>query len=357
MRIMHVLNHTHRLNGHVHAVVDVACEQSRLGHNVCIASGGGDFDDVLTANDVAIRHLPHERRMPAILRSIIMLGRFLKEWRPDVVHAHTMDSAVLAYLVCKLTGTPMVTTVHDEFETGAALMGLGARVIAVSDAVGKSMRDRGISEQKLRVVLRGTIGAARYAGHDRVAADLRHPNIVFVGGLHPRKGLPYLLEAFGEILVLHPDAWLYVVGAGPMEGYYRRMAVELRCAGNSVFVGSLDDPRPYMLAADVFVLPSLSDPAPLVISEAREAGCAVVGTDVGGIPQLLEFGEAGMLVPPQEPQVLARVLAELLGNRQALDSWRTRSQYHIESMSVERVARETVSVYQSIGGGEASPGL
>ncbi len=347
MRIMHLLNHTYRLNGHVHAAVDLACEQRRLGHDVCIASGGGDFDALLASHHVATRIVDHARRPLTVIRSLARLKRHVNEWRPDVIHAHMMTSAVLAYPVCKLSSIPLVTTVHNEFEKSAILMGLGTRVIAVSESVSRSMQQRGISAKKLHVVLNGTIGTARFANRDAMPAELAHPNIVFVGGLHPRKGVVDLINAFKIALAAFPAARLYIVGSGPMEDEYRELARQTGCGDAITFVGSVDDPYPYMLAADIFVLPSLADPAPLVISEAREARCAIIGTKVDGIPQLLEFGEAGMLVPPSAPEMLAAALAELLADPAKLRAWQEKSQLRIDNLTIERVALETTAVYRS----------
>lgn len=347
MRIMHLLNHTYRLNGHVHAAVDLACEQRRLGHEVCIASGGGDFDELLASNHVATRIVDHERRLLTVVRSVATLKRHVNEWKPDVIHAHMMTSAVLAYPVCKLSGIPLVTTVHNEFEKSAILMGLGTRVIAVSESVSRSMQQRGISAKKLHVVLNGTIGTARFANRQAAPADLAHPSILFVGGLHPRKGVVDLIQAFKIVHATYPAARLFIVGSGPMGEEYRELARQTGCGDAITFVGSLDDPYPYMLAADIFVLPSLADPAPLVISEAREARCAIIGTKVDGIPQLLEFGEAGILVPPSAPEMLAAALANLLADPATLREWQEKSQIRIDNLTIERVALETTAVYRS----------
>jgi glycosyltransferase involved in cell wall biosynthesis len=347
MRIMHLLNHTNMLNGHVHAAVDLGCEQRRLGHEVCIASGGGDFDHLLAKNRVATRIVDHTRRPLTILQSIARLKRHIDEWKPDVIHAHMMTSAVLAYPVCKLTGVPLITTVHNEFEKSAILMGLGKRVIAVSRSVGHSMQRRGIPAAKMHVVLNGTIGAARLADRSTQAENLEHPNVVFVGGVNARKGVPDLIRAFEIVHAEFPAARLFIVGRGEMETEYRELARRTNCAGAIRFTGPVEDPYPYMLAADIFVLPSLADPAPLVISEAREARCAVIGTNVDGIPQLLEFGAAGMLVPPASPDRLASALAELLGDPATLRAWQEKSQFRINTLKIERVALETTAVYRS----------
>jgi glycosyltransferase involved in cell wall biosynthesis len=112
------------------------------------------------------------------------------------------------------------------------------------------------------------------------------------------------------------------------------------------FVGALDEPFPYLAGADIFVLPSLADPAPLVLPEAREAGCAIIATDVDGIPELLGGGEAGILVPPGDPSRLAEELIRLTEGPECLREWRARSQINIDYLRIERVARETLEIYR-----------
>ncbi|KQV70337.1 glycosyltransferase family 4 protein [Rhizobium sp. Root1220] len=347
MRILHVLNHTRRLNGHVHAAVDLACAQAKLGHQVCVASGGGDFDALLNGHGIETPVVDHTRKLPNLFGAAMALRRLVRSFQADVVHAHMMTSAVLAFPICKLAGIPLITTVHNEFEKSATLMGLGTRVIAVSDVVGASMRRRGVSASKLDVVLNGTIGSSRFQDRAPEPAVLQSPSILFVGGLHPRKGLDYLFQAFDIVNRAFPHARLYVLGDGPHRAAYKETVALLACAGAVNFLGASKDPFPYMLAADIFVLPSLADPAPLVLPEAREARCAVIATDVDGIPQLLEYGEAGILVPPRDPVALATALSSLLENPERIEEWKRKSQIRIEHLTIDRVARETMQVYLS----------
>jgi glycosyltransferase involved in cell wall biosynthesis len=257
-----------------------------------------------------------------------------------------MTSAVLAWPVCKLLRIPLVTTVHNEFQKSSILMGLGTRVIAVSAAVGASMQKRGIPKSRLRVVLNGTIGAARFEGKDRTPRPLQSPSIIFVGGQHPRKGLPDLFAAFNIVYKAHPTARLYIVGDGPHRDEYVAEVSSMECGRAVTFMGAQDDPFPFLLGADVFVLPSHADPAPLVLSEAREAGCAVVATNVDGIPELLEHGEAGILVPARDPARLAEVLRSLIEDGKALREWRKKSQFNLDYLTIERVARRTLDIYE-----------
>lgn len=355
MRILHVLNHTDRLNGNVHAAIDLACAQAGLGLDVAVCSRGGSFDALLTRKGVESITIDQTRSLPVIAGALVKLTRLVKAWRPDVVHAHMMTSAVLAWPACRLFGIPLVTTVHNEFERSAVLMGLGDRVIAVSDAVGEAMRRRGISASRLRIVLNGTIGSARHAAPPPAPAPLEHPAVVFLGGLHPRKGVQDLLQAFDLVCRTQRDATLYLVGEGPSSADYKACVAAMDCADRVVFCGSTDDPRPFLRAADIFVLPSHADPAPLVLSEAREAGCAIVGTMVGGIPELLEHGSAGILVPPREPRLLAEALMGLLRDPASLAAWKRNSQVNIGHLSIGRVAGDTLDIYRECQHAAPSP--
>ena len=86
-----------------------------------------------------------------------------------------------------------------------------------------------------------------------------------------------------------------------------------------------------------------------MLSEAREAGCAIIATDVDGIPEALDYGEAGLLVPPQDTQALAHTLTKLLDDSSALHSLQNQASQNLERLNVKRVYQETLAVYQELG--------
>ena len=356
-RILHVLNHTHRLNGHVHAAVDLACAQAALGHEVAVCSAGGSFDALLAAHGVETIVLDQGRRPVTALKAVAALAGLVRRRRFDVVHAHMMTSALLAWPASRLAGIPLVTTVHNEFQRSSILMGIGTRVIAVSGSVARSMGRRGVPASRLRVVLNGTIGAARFAGVDVTPRRLASPSILFVGGLHPRKGLSDLVAAFAIVHRRNPAARLTIVGEGPNRADYEAAAAASGAGAAIAFTGAQEDPRAYLLGADIFVLPSHADPAPLVLSEAREAGCAIVATAVDGIPELLEGGAAGILVPPRDPARLAEAILSLVDDPAALAARRRDSQHNIDHLRIERVAQDTLAVYAECSGPALTAGL
>lgn len=348
MRILHVLNHARRQNGNVHAAVDLACAQAALGHEVTVCTGGGEFDALLRGNQVAVVETPELASTKTAPQAVLRLSQLTASKDVDIVHAHMMKSAGLCWAATRFRRARLVTTVHNAFEKSAILMGLGDRVIAVSEAVGEGMRRRGVPASRLRVILNGTLGTARHAWEPPpVPKALERPAVLYVGGLHPRKGILDLLAGFSLARRSRPDLHLYLVGGGPLEREYRATVSE-GDADHVHFCGAHADPRPFMLGADVFVLASHADPAPLVISEAREAGLAIIATRVDGVPELLAGGEAGVLVAPRAPDEIAETLLTVLADPQSLQAHRARSQVNLQYLTVRRVAEQTLGVYGEV---------
>jgi glycosyltransferase involved in cell wall biosynthesis len=134
--------------------------------------------------------------------------------------------------------------------------------------------------------------------------------VLAVAHLIPEKGIEHLLRAMATL----PDesARLLVVGDGPEESRLRRLASELGIAARTQFCGLRDDVASLLQEADVFVHPATwSEAFGWTIAEAMASGCAVIATQVGGIPELLEHGRSGILVPPADAGALARALALL----------------------------------------------
>ena len=348
MRILHILNHTNPSNGNVNVAVDLACSQSKMGHSVGLISKGGAFDDILAAHGVEHIKIDQSRDVLTILRAIHKLRQTVRTFHPDIIHAHMMTGAVLAYVLRPFMRFKLVTTVHNEFEKAAILMGLGERVFAVSRAVSESMARRGVAKAKLHVVINGPIGSPRLSAQPPAAKILQHPAIAFVGGLHPRKGVDDLILAFKTAALKIPNAHLYLIGSGPFGQTYRDLAASTGVGDRIDFCGHQNDPRAYLLGADLFVLPSHAEPGALVLAEARDSGCAIIGTAVGGIPEMLDGGEAGLLVPPRRPDLLAEAIIKVLSDADLLSKLRKSSKHNCDYFAVDRVANDYISHYEEL---------
>jgi glycosyltransferase involved in cell wall biosynthesis len=185
-------------------------------------------------------------------------------------------------------------------------------------------------------------------GQNFTPAEIRHPAIITVGGMHPRKGIVDLLQAFSIVRKTCLEAHLYLLGEGPCQEEYEALAKSLNLVGSTHFLGFRDDPREYLSAADIFVLASHSDPGPLVIAEARNAGCAIIATNVDGIPEMLDHGAAGLLVPPKDPATLAAAIDGFLTDRAKLKKYSDMARKNVERFTISRVCQEMDEVYREL---------
>lgn len=341
-------------NGTVNMMVDLACVQARMGQDVVVASSGGGFEPLLRRH--GITHIPlQQSRQPWRVPSMIAgFNRLIDRFDPDIVHAHMMTGALISRFGSMRRRFALVTTVHHELQKSASLVRAGDRMVAVSRAVAMDLEAHGIGSERLSVVLNGAVAAPRLVC--RPAAKpvrLRHPNIVCVAGMYRRKGIADLLQAFALVREqsesereFMPEPHLYLVGEGPDRGSLEALAAELGIAAVTHFTGFVADARPYFAGADVFALLSHQDPGPLVIAEAREAGCAIVATRVGGIPEMLDDGAAGVLVPAGDIAQAAEKLHWLLLDRPARDQFAARARQNLPQLSVERVSAEYMAIYQ-----------
>jgi glycosyltransferase involved in cell wall biosynthesis len=145
----------------------------------------------------------------------------------------------------------------------------------------------------------------------------RSPNrVLAVGRLSPEKGYDDLLRAMAELKRRGVDAELELVGEGPERAALGRLAQQLNIQGKVAFRGWLqpDGVRDAMLNATVLAQPSRIEGLPTVVEEAIALGIPVVGSRVGGIPELLDYGRAGMLMEPGDIRALADSLQAMLGD-------------------------------------------
>lgn len=350
MRIIHVLNHIQEIgNGIVNVAVDLACRQAEFGHDVAVVSSGGEYEKLLHQYGVKHYELNQARTPVNLIRASWKFAQIISDFAPEIVHVHMMTGVILAYTMRSFKHYGLVATVHNEFQRSSVLMGLADITIAVSDAVASSMIRRGISADQLRVVRNGVLESPRTQPcAELTPLPLAKPAIVTVSGLYKRKGIGEVIDAFTKIAAAYSEAQLYIVGDGPDRNLFEAQAKASPFSQRIHFEGFQPQPQRYLLGSDIFVLASHYESFGLAIAEAREAGCAIIATDVDGISQTLDGGKAGMLVPSQNSHALANAIALLLDNPELLASWKLRASQNTEWLSVKRVSRETLAVYREL---------
>jgi glycosyltransferase involved in cell wall biosynthesis len=331
--------------------VDLATVQAKDGHDVTYASAGGDYEGLLELSGVRIEKIVLKPLNPlTIMVSVYRLMRICRRVKPQLIHAHMMAGALTGYVVSRLTGIPLVTTVHNSFDWHSVLMRLGDRIVAVSQAERLALEKRGFPTARLRVVLNGPNLSPRDQQQPGGAPPpaMVSPCITTVCGLHPRKGVLDLLRGFAQASKLNLGWTLYIVGDGPDREQLRAQAEELKPAGDVVFAGNVANPKRVLEKSDIFVLASYADPCSLAVAEARYAGCAVVATAVGGTAELLGQGEHGLLVSPGKPEEIAAALQGLMSSPEQLQLWRAKAKAKSEYLTIARVYEDYQRIYDEV---------
>jgi glycosyltransferase involved in cell wall biosynthesis len=350
MRILHILNHlSDRGNGIVNLAVDLAIEQRKVGHSVAFASGHGGYQSLLQQFGIAYYHLNQSRSPRQLFTALSEFGQLLTHFQPDIIHAHMRVGLLISWFWSRRRHIPLVAHLHNVHDRSSILMAFADRIIAVSQSVSQSMQKRGMRRSRLRVVLNGTLNSTRAAQHGAVTpATLLHPAITTVAGMNHRKGIEDLIFAFNMIAGDFINSHLYLVGDGPERKLFEQHAAKSPFHDRIHFEGFQSRPQAYMLSSDIFVLASRRESFGLVLSEARQAGCAIIATNVDGIPEALEDGKAGILIPPRDPASLADALRLLLDNDQLRREWQNRARRNIEMFTTKRMAEEVENVYREL---------
>ena len=259
--------------------------------------------------------------------------------RPDVVHNHMYRAELVGTRAAIALGKVghrrpyIVSTVHssrvrsaEDREQLRRLTPHMDQLIAVSRSIERKIVDERRNTTRVRMIYNG-VDLERY-DHQEPCCTLRddygmEPGSQIVGvvaRLDPEKGHPTLLEAWPAVLRAVPDAYLLIVGEGARREDLERQARELRIAHRVVFTGRRDDVPAVTAALDVAVLPSYREAQGLTILEAMALSRPVVASNVGGIPEMIEHGVTGLLVPPHDPAALAAAIVRLLNDHSFADT-------------------------------------
>ncbi|WP_243028295.1 glycosyltransferase [Thermus albus] len=286
---------------------------------------GTDLEAMLERAGVPVWYLGKHRGFDP--RMFGRLEGVFREFRPDIVHTHRYVLRYLLPSVLSQRARAWIHTVHTLAEKEVDFVGkwvhrlafrLGVVPVAIAQEVAQSL-ERVYGMKNVPLIPNG-IPVSEYALGEKARRAWRKQEgfeetevlIVSVARLSPQKDPFTLLQAFSFVVWQHPKLCLLVVGDGPLRSELEEMAKRLGLADRVRFLGVRTDVPEVLAGADVFVLSSRYEGNPLSVMEAMAAGKPVVATAVGGVPELVEDGVSGILVPPGDVEALARAIARLV---------------------------------------------
>lgn len=297
-----------------------------------------------------------------------VLKELHKEFPFDLIHCHTIfPDGNAGVRLGKHFQVPVVSTIHGSdimlypkrskgvYQQTLYALKESNQVITVSKRLQKEAK-KIYRDVRIQTVYNG-FDPERFQRGDQVKARKRlglptdKKICLFIGNLYPVKGLSYLLQAFSKVAEQTDQARLVLVGDGKLLSSLQREANSLGIDSVVSFMGRrpYDEIPTWLQSADVMVLSSLSEGLPSILLESMACGRPMVATDVGGIAEILEDGQTGILVPPKNADQLAEALIRLMVNQpDQLHRMGEKAYQASQAFTWAKHAKKMVSIYRQV---------
>ncbi len=361
IRVLHVINGEH-YSGAERVQDLLARRLPEFGYEVGFACLKPDrFPTMRCAQDAPLYELPMRTRFD--LRTIPKLVKIIRQGDYRIVHAHTPRTAMFGRIASAITRVPMVYHVHspasrdttrgfrNRINALAERLSVSgsARLIAVSESLGRHMQRVGFAANRISVVPNGV---PQVDGRPATPPQGRW-TLGTVALFRPRKGTEVLLEAMALLRQKGIDVSLRAVGPFETPDYEARIKALVSRLGLKDLVewtGFTQDVGAELREMDLFVLPSLfGEGLPMVVLEAMAGGVPVIASRVEGVPEAIRDGVDGVIAEPNDPADLARAIGDVAGGKvdwSALQS--SALARHAERFSDRSMAAGVAQVYREI---------
>lgn len=356
MDVCHLVNAL-SLGGSKTLLLNIIRETSdEMSHTVCYLERDSTLAPEFRAAGARVVHFDAAFKFDP--RSIWRMARFFSNEQFDVLHAHLLQSQILARLVRYVGDIDVVMSTHhnvpDDYHPLTHFLEgitrpLDDTTVAVSEGVRKALVDDCYFDARHWETIHNGIDIEEFrtqVAESNRTADGDGPVFLNVGRYVPAKAQRDLIAAMPAVLEELPGAQLYIVGSGELEADLRDAVTANGLEGTVHVTGAVPEIHEYYSMADVFVSSSGWEGLPLVLVEAMAASLPVVATDIPGVREIVEDGETGRLVPPGSPKDLAEAMVAASSN----DQFGTNGYHRVRD---EFDVRETAKRYERLYRGAA----
>lgn len=292
---------------------------------------------------------------------IIKLFLLIRREKVEIVHTHLIHASIVGRVAAKLAGVKsIVTTRHYAYyhkekslanwiERKTAV--LNNSFIAISNAVKEYMVTREKYKPEKIMVIYNAVDLSLFdSGEVDVIARNNYDFLVgSVGRLHPSKGYDTLLKSMPLVIKEFPSVKLIIIGDGIQRKYLEGLCFDLGISEQVIFLGRKTPAEViyFLKNIDLFVLASNWEGFGLAVIEAMACAKPVVATNVGGVGEIIDAGETGFLVPPQDPQKLAENIIRLSRDSKLLETLGKRGRQKVEKLfSMHNMIFKLTTLYQ-----------
>ncbi len=230
-----------------------------------------------------------------------------------------------------------------------------SKIVCISQGIMKILLDQGIPKSKL-VVIHSGINLEKFASIQR-SDDFRKQwhipikNILIgtVAAMVGHKDYPNLLNAAKIVLSRHADVTFCAIGSGPDQREIQQQAADLELGNQFIFFDFQKDIRNFLKNFDIFVLASSLEGLGTSILDAQAVGLPIVATETGGIPDAVQNGVNGLLVPPKSAEALAGALESLIKNPELREKFGKNGLQSVKKFAIEHTVQKNIELYHQLG--------
>jgi glycosyltransferase involved in cell wall biosynthesis len=352
MKIVHLID-TMALGG-AEKLVSLLCRwQRQQGHDAsvhCLYGAAGIFGEELRRDGFEV--VLHDRKR--IGGRAASVYRRLKQSRPDVLHCHNAPAAILGALPARVAGVRKIVVTRHGIVAPPYLLrrelkfAVASRwcdwVVAVCERAKHNLMAAPFATRKeIICIYNAALAPHRNGAHPPAKCGF---TLLHVGRLSPVKDQETLLRAFAMAKAHAPDLQLWIVGGGSLHSRLQSLAQQIGIEGSVTFFGEQTDVARFFLAADLFILSSITEGIPVSLLEALGAGVPAVVTDVGGMSEVARLSDAIITVPHSDPAALAGAIEKMVKSREQLPRLKTTAlECFAAHFTIERMARQYMALY------------
>jgi len=328
-KVLHIVEDL-EIGGLERVIASIVMGLDRIRYEVevwCLVRGG-EIAEELVEKGIGVKILGMNSYHNPL--QIVALSRLIKKSKIDIIHTHGYFGSTFGRLAAILVKTPTIIahvhTTYYGFKKRNLLVEkflslFTDMIVCVSQAVKRFVEEvEGISEKKTCLIYNG-VGKLplfqgdrdSHVGRKSLGLEAKDFVVITVASLTPHKGHQVLIDAAGVVSKKHESLRLLIVGDGPLRNKLELCAQESGLSSKIMFTGQRKDIVPLLKLADLFVLPSTErEGLGIALIEAMAEGLPVIGTKLGGIPEVIDDNVNGLLVAPGSPYELAAALEKLI---------------------------------------------
>lgn len=311
---------------------------------------------------IDITFLGKSKYDPTVVLNILNV---IKTLGPDVIDLHGYAACTFGRIAAAIANVPAI--VHEYFVddkmpfyqawADALLARYTAKSVACSESVKEFLvTQRKVSAEDALVYYYGVpLDEFTVPSPEEIAAERRqwkipsdHKVVGIVGRLHEVKGHRYFLAAAKQVLRTHPKTTFLICGDGALYDELKVQTRRLGITNNVIFTGYYEDLALAVSLFDIMVIASLSEGAPIALLEAMAYGRAIVSTDAGGIKEIVNDGQTGLLVPIKNAAAIANKVIYLLNNEAVAKHLQRNALKEIQNFSIESIVHKLEDLYEEV---------